>query len=46
MLCGNIVKNAALTLEACRMVNNAGIGGTATAGAVHEMTEDTWDTVM
>ena len=28
------------------MVNNAGIGGTENHGMVHEMTEDTWDTVM
>ena len=29
-----------------RMVNNAGIGGTEHHGMVHEMTEETWDTVM
>ena len=29
-----------------RMVNNAGIGGTENHGMVHEMTEETWDTVM
>ena len=28
------------------MVNNAGIGGTENHGMVHEMTEDTWDSVM
>ena len=28
------------------MVNNAGIGGTENHGMVHEMTEETWDTVM
>ena len=28
------------------MVNNAGIGGTENHGMVHEMTEETWDSVM
>lgn len=28
------------------MANNAGIGGTENHGQVHEMTEETWDTVM
>ncbi|KAK3169740.1 hypothetical protein OEA41_009124 [Lepraria neglecta] len=28
------------------MVNNAGIGGTENHGMVHEMSEETWDTVM
>lgn len=28
------------------MVNNAGIGGTEHHGMVHEMTEETWDSVM
>ena len=28
------------------MVNNAGIGGTENHGMVHEVTEDTWDTVV
>ncbi|KAI4087483.1 MAG: hypothetical protein LQ339_008891 [Xanthoria mediterranea] len=28
------------------IVNNAGTGGTESAGKVHEMTEDTWDFVM
>ena len=30
----------------CRMVNNAGTGGTETAGKVHEMTEETYDFTM
>lgn len=28
------------------MVNNAGTGGTESAGAVHDMSEETWDFVM
>lgn len=28
------------------MVNNAGTGGTESAGMVHEMSEETWDFVM
>lgn len=28
------------------MVNNAGVGGTENHGMVHEMTEETWDSVM
>lgn len=28
------------------IVNNAGIGGTKNHGMVHEMTEETWDSVM
>ncbi|KAL8792662.1 MAG: hypothetical protein Q9195_004722 [Heterodermia aff. obscurata] len=28
------------------MINNAGTGGTESAGKVHEMSEDTWDFVM
>ena len=29
-----------------RMINNAGTGGTETAGKIHEMDERTWDDVM
>ena len=29
-----------------RMINNAGTGGTESAGKVHEMTENIWDSVM
>ena len=28
------------------MANNAGVGGRETAGAVHEMKEETWDFTM
>ncbi|KAL8749952.1 MAG: hypothetical protein Q9184_006606, partial [Pyrenodesmia sp. 2 TL-2023] len=28
------------------MINNAGTGGTETAGKIHQMSEDTWDFVM
>ena len=33
-------------LIANSMINNAGTGGTESAGKVHEMSEDTWDFVM
>lgn len=29
-----------------RMVNNAGTGGTESAGKIHEMSEETWDFTM
>ncbi len=28
------------------MINNAGTGGTESAGKIHEMTEDIWDFTM
>jgi len=36
----------ALRVTQHSMVNNAGTGGTESAGAVHDMSEDTWDFVM
>ncbi len=33
-------------MERGRMVNNAGTGGTESAGKIHEMDEGTWDFVM